>query len=214
MGERLAKQWNLPTNVLNCLEGRELYLRPKRLAHLCLYADLLAAGLVSGKGPLAWENLFSSLEEVDQSIKSFSAHATHLPAPIVDFLPAKIERDEPEAQKYELGPFLPEEALKLTQKALVSLCEEIQARGRLFYLEGQELFAADEGGLEKPPENLMQLLKEDEIITDGRLIYIPIRFKKTPALLLSLETESPLPPGEFYGLRLVRKTLESLLERL
>ena len=209
VGERLAKQWNLPENVIQCLEGRELHLRPKRMAHLCLYADLLAAGLVTGKGPLGWQNLFTSFAEVKQVLKTLD-RAPCLPVALRKYWPSKIG-EEKEEESFEVGPFLPEEALRLAQKVLATLCEETGAEGKLFYREGPKIFAVKE---DNPPEGLEALLEKDEITFAENRIYIPIKFKKTPALLLSLECESPLPPEELYGLKLVRKTLEGLLERL
>ncbi len=212
VGERLAKQWNLPDNILQNLEGRELYIRPRKLGHLCLYADILAAGLVSGKGPLGWQNLFETPQEIEEVLKKLASTGGHLPRSILENFAIKIPAVEKPEETFVFGPFLPEEALNLSQKVLHTLCEEMSARGRLFYREGEKIFAL-EGKVDKE-EKLKYFLLKGEIINEDGQVYIPISFKGNPALILLLEKDSFLPPEEMRGLELVKRTLESLLERL
>ncbi|NPA48766.1 MAG: HDOD domain-containing protein [Thermodesulfobacteria bacterium] len=212
VGERLAKQWNLPENIVNNLEGRELYIRPRKLGHLCLYADIMAAGLISGKGPVGWQNIFENPREIEEVLKQLVSTAKHLPASILESLAIKLPEARAEDESLTLGPFLPEEALKLAQKVLQTLCEEISARGRLFYREGERLFTLE--GEIGEEEDLRKFLLQGEITTRDGQVYIPVNFRGNPALILHLERESALPPEELRGLELVKRTLESLLERL
>ncbi|OAG28567.1 HDOD domain-containing protein [Thermodesulfatator autotrophicus] len=214
VGEKLAKQWNFPEFILNNLEGREVFIRPKRLEHLCLYADFMAAGIVAGKGPLGWENLFRSLEEVDEAIRNISKNASHLPSEILKQL--KIETSAKVfSPNVEIGPFLPEEALNLAQKVLKSLSEELSADGILIYREGENFFMVDSEG-EKPvrQESFKRFLATNEIIAYDGQVYIPIAFHRVPAILLILKYQKPLSNEELYGLRFVKRTLEDLLEKL
>ncbi|WP_457755974.1 HDOD domain-containing protein [Thermodesulfatator indicus] len=214
VGEKLAKQWNFPEFILNNLEGREVFIRPKRLEHLCLYADLMAAGIVAKKGPLGWENLFHSLDEVDEVIKNFSKNAGHLPDPILSQLKIEISA-KPSLSDVKVGPYLPEEALNLAQKFLTSLCEELSAEGQLIYREGERFFQMDSQGEKEIKEgSFKRFLMSNEIVAyDGR-VYLPVAFHKLPAILMVIDYQKPLSNEELYGLRFIKRTLEDLLEKL
>ncbi len=214
VGERLAQQWNLPENIIDNLEGRELYLRPKKLGYLCLYADILAAGLVSKNGPLGWQNLFDNPEEIKQVLKSLREKSKHLPLEVSKNFPfgEKIEAVSRDLET-KIGPFLPEEALRLAQKVLESLCEEISAEGELIYREGERLFTFKEGRLLEEKE-LLNILGDNKIVKCNSQIFVPIQFKGFPAILFNLQKNAPLSPEETYGLKLIKKTIESILERI
>ncbi|WP_022852570.1 HDOD domain-containing protein [Thermodesulfatator atlanticus] len=212
VGEKLAKQWNLPANVIANLEGRELYIRPKRREYLCLYADLAAAGMVAGHGPRGWQHLFSTPEEINACIQNLAKSARHLPQAVLNELPFDIA-PEKISEETDLGPFLPEEALRLCEKFLESLGKELKAQGSLFYREGDKIFAL--GNEEKEIKGPFQIvLNEDKILAKDGKIYVPLCFRKVPAVLLVFFREKPLNPDELTGLKFIKKTIENLLEKL
>jgi len=221
VGERLAKHWNLPTPVLQGLEGREKIKHQGNVLRLVILAEKLALSLLEEGLLPGWQRLFDSPQAVKQALEELKRKLPYLPPTLKDALGDWLNVDE-SAFEVELPPegedlfYLPREVLTLSQRALKALCEEIEAEGKLFYLEDNHLEGLEEELSPEAERFLLEILRKGDLYRGSgaeEFVYLPLSFGGKPAVLLGLKRREPFSEKELYGLKLLQRTLESLFAR-
>ena len=218
LGKRLAKHWNLPSPILDGLEGQEYEVRKQKLPFypLCerLALSLLEEGVLHG-----WQHLFDSPEGILQAFEELKKKLLFLPVRLREALSDWINVDdgafESESLPQEGVLYLPRETLRLAQKMLSAMAKETRARGRLFYLEEERLESPEEPLSPEAEKFLLELLRRERsyLAPEKTHLYLPLRFGEVPAILLSLKRKEPFSSEELSNLEFLRRILETFLNR-
>ncbi len=221
VGERMARHWNLPAPVLEGLEGREKLRRHGPVLRLVMMAEKLALSLLEEGLLYGWQRLFDSPQGVRRALEKLKEKLPYLPPPLKEALSDWLQIDEA-AFETDLPPegedflYLPREALALAQRALKALSEEMEAEGRLFYLEDNRLESPEDEISPEAEKFLLEILQKAHLFQESGVedfVYVPLCFSGRPAILLGFKRREPFTDKELYGLNLLKKTLEGLFSR-
>ncbi len=221
VGERMARHWNLPSQLLEGLEGREKLKRQGRLLRLVILAEKIALSLLEEGLLYGWQRLFDSPQRVKLALENLKEKLPYLPPPLRDALSDWLQIDqsafETEAPPEEDIFYLPREAISLVRRAMKALSEEMEAEGKVFYLEDNHLESLDEEPPSPEAEKfLLEILRKGEVFRGSgaeEFVYLPLCFAGRPAILLGFKRREPFTEKEIYGLNLLKKTLEGLLSK-
>ena len=220
LGERLLKYWNLPEPTLRALEGRELQRHQSKNLQDILIAERLALSLLNGHGLAGWKRLVDSPKKILQAFKKLKEKLFVLPLPLQEALKDWTKLDETSFENAfslegEWACSL-HEVLPLLKGIVAAASEELNATGKLFYLEEDRLEDAD--GEELSPEAqkfFSKILQEKKIYQnqgEPAFMYLPLSFNGKAPFLLRFKRESPFSERESFALRFLSRVLSRLLE--
>ena len=219
LGHRLARHWNLPSPILDGLEGQEHETQKKEISFYPS-CERLALSLLEEGVFLGWQRLFENPKKILKALEELKKKLPYLPPRLREALLDWTNIDEKaflsEAPPEDQFFYLSRETLRLVQKINKVLNEELEAEGEIFFLDENGLESLE--GRELSPETekfLRQILLGKKIYFDEshHLCYLPVFISEQPALLVKLKKKEPFSSEEVYGLNLVQKIIQGLLRR-